>query len=132
MGLARIELGTWKDRVGRAATAAVLGSLIFMLGAAGSKNSPSLPPTVNPAVACKRPKTATPYFPSVRARDLLRAKLAPFAMVPPLEACRAAREFTTQRARPEAEGRDSHAMTSPRYLRPHLASVGESSVSPPA
>src|SRR6185295_3666919 len=86
MVLVRFRMGRWKDRFRRTISAIVLGTIIFMLGVAGSKNSPSLPPTLNPAVACKRPKTATPYFPSARARDLLRSRLANLTSEPDFEA----------------------------------------------
>ena len=132
MVLIRVEIGTWKDRVGKAASAVVLSSLIFMLGAAGSKNSPSLPPTLDPAVACKRPKTATPYFPYARARDLLRARLARFTEASGLEADPDSWDFTSCQGPQELERHDHGALTSPRYLRPHLASALESSASPPA
>ena len=132
MVLIRVGTESWGARLRRAASAVVLGSVIFMLGAAGSKNSPSLPPTLDPSIACKRPKTATPYFPSIRARDLLRARLAPFAGAPLFEESRIPDEFGPSRERPEPEGRNRDMMRSPRYLRPYLASIAVSSVSPPA
>lgn len=126
------RVGAWRDRLGRVATAAVLGSVMFMLGAAGSKNSPSLPPTIDPAVACKRPKTATPYFPAARSRDLLRAGLAPFADAPLLEESGILKVFGTAQGRLEPQGRDKDTLRTPRYLRPHHASGVVDSASPPA
>ena len=120
-------------RARRVMICAVLGSLIFMLGAAGSKNSPSLPPTVDPSVACKRPKTATPFFPSARARDVLRARLERVPADLPVEELRSAVSLADPDLRltpfaPET----AHALSAPRYLQAHSTVCSEHSTSPPA
>jgi hypothetical protein len=133
MGLVTLRMGRWKNRSRRIISGIVLGSIIFMLGVAGSKNSPSLPPTINPAVACKRPKTATPYFPSARARDLLGSRLANFNAQPAFEAVARSingTDLEDSRWLPPVDAEE--AMKEPRYLRLFLATTSAGSISPPA
>jgi hypothetical protein len=61
----------------RSLSSCVLSFLVFMLWVAGSKVNISWPPTMDPSVACRRPKTASPHPPEPSGHDQLKAVQKP-------------------------------------------------------
>ena len=113
----------------------ILGLLIFMLWAAGSKINISWPPTNDPRVACRRPKTASPHPPppsgyeQVKATQKPRVELVMFTSPPEFEL---ASNCLGESEDPEATAPAGPPRTllRPRYLLSYLQP--QRNLSPPA
>ncbi len=110
---------------------ALLWFIIFMQGVAGSKIPISWPPTMDPAVACRRPKASTPHPPEPSFEEQLKAVQDP--TVPPLlaEVVRVS-EWTVDLSGQEDLFESAQIPSVPRYLLPYLRSTPRHHLSPPA
>jgi hypothetical protein len=125
----RLEAASRSQRIVRI----VFMPVLFLLFVAGGKMNIGWPPTMDPAVACKRPKVGSPHPPEPSPKEIVESNSlwileAALLEQPP--------EFDAQ-----ADARDQRLpfrltrhlpFTKPRYLEPFLILPASHHLAPPA
>jgi hypothetical protein len=119
----------------QALSSSVLWLLTFMLWAAGGKMNISWPPTMDPSVACRRPKTTTPHPPAPTGHELVKSTEGAEVVLelpePPQELLASPdSEGGADDSEAKAPAGPSRCVLRPRYLQPFFQP--QHHLSPPA